>query len=89
MRYYLTVTALVCALLPGGSAFSPQARPTMDRPPLLDRQAFGRQLLGGALLAFWPKIARADVSDGTSLPQGAQQFQKVLRIRADIPVSSF
>jgi hypothetical protein len=56
----------------------------------LDRKAFGQRVLGeiAAVCVLCPtSIAHADVSDGTSLPKGAQQFQKVLRIRNDIPVS--
>ena len=31
--------------------------------------------------------AYADVSDGTSLPQGAQQFARVIRLKSDLVVS--
>ena len=31
--------------------------------------------------------AYADVSDGTSLPQGAQQFARVIRLKSDLNVS--
>ena len=37
-----------------------------------------------ALLA--PSIVRADVSDGTSLPQGVAQFSRVLRLKNDLKV---
>lgn len=55
----------------------------------LNRKSFGVQLLTAVpIIALLPEIAKADVSDGTMLPQGAQQFQKALRLRTDISVST-
>jgi len=54
----------------------------------LDRKSFGAKLLAVVpIVSLLPEIAKADVSDGTMLPQGAQQFQKALRLKTDIPVS--
>jgi hypothetical protein len=43
------------------------------------------QLTAGALLVA-PSIAKADVSDGNTLPRGALQFNRVIRLRRDIKV---
>lgn len=40
-----------------------------------------------ASTSLLPLPAFADVSDGTSLPQGAQQFSRVVRLKTDIIVS--
>ena len=34
-------------------------------------------------------IAYADVSDGTTLPQGAQQFSRIIRLKTDIGVRTY
>ena len=86
---------LLCLSVPASHGFvsqHPQERSlTMilgaTRP--LERKAFGAQLLAFLpAITIIPNVARADVSDGTQLPQGAQQFQKVLRLKSDIPVST-
>jgi hypothetical protein len=38
----------------------------------------------GALLL--PTVARADVADGTALPDGAAQFQRIVRMQQDLEV---
>jgi hypothetical protein len=42
----------------------------------------GAALVAGSLPSF------ADVSDGNALPQGAQQFSKMIRVKADLKVNS-
>jgi hypothetical protein len=51
----------------------------------ISRQKALRNLLGiaGALFVA-PSAAKADVSDGTSLPEGAAQFSRVLRLKTDL-----
>lgn len=82
--------------LEGGLGLVPSSvkngrRTTACAAAALNRQEFGAQILALAVpatlgvLAF-PDVARADVSDGTSLPQGAQQFARVLRLKTDIQV---
>lgn len=39
-----------------------------------------------ALLITGASPAQADVSDGNSLPQGAQQFARVIKLKADLKV---
>lgn len=93
-RQSLFAVLLSLAVAPGSHSFVVPT--TTDRPSSLtavgstptDRRAFGAQII--AILpavAVMPDIARADISDGTALPKGAEQFQKVLRLKADIPVS--
>jgi hypothetical protein len=36
----------------------------------------------------FPSVSLADVSDGNSLPQGAAQFSRVIKVRAQLKVSS-
>jgi hypothetical protein len=53
----------------------------------ISRQDALRNLMGIAgALAFAPSVARADVSDGNRLPEGAIQFQRVLRLKTDLKV---
>ena len=40
----------------------------------------GAALVGGSIPAW------ADVSDGTSLPDGAAQFSRLLRVKSDLKV---
>jgi hypothetical protein len=71
--------------------------PHNDLPDALDtqpshcsrRQAFHRVLLPslvglGSSLYLGPSVARADVSDGNQLPQGAAQFARVVRLSSDL-----
>jgi len=51
------------------------------------QQAFQRVVGSAFAVAFVPTIARADVYSGTSLPQGATQFQRVLLLQNDLKVS--
>jgi hypothetical protein len=58
-----------------------------SRSSEISRQDALRNLMGIAgALAFAPSVARADVSDGNQLPQGAQQFSRVLRLKTDLQV---
>jgi hypothetical protein len=58
-----------------------------NRSSEISRQDALRNLMGIAgALAFAPAVARADVSDGNQLPQGAQQFARVLRLKTDLQV---
>jgi hypothetical protein len=58
-----------------------------SRSSEISRQDALRNLMGIAgALAFAPSVARADVSDGNQLPQGAQQFARVLRLKTDLQV---
>jgi hypothetical protein len=41
--------------------------------------------VGGS--SFFPAVSLADVSDGNSLPQGAAQFSRVIKVRAQLKVS--
>jgi hypothetical protein len=53
----------------------------------ISRQDALRNLMGIAgALAFAPSVARADVSDGNRLPEGAAQFSRVLRLKTDLQV---
>jgi hypothetical protein len=49
------------------------------------RRQLLQQLTAGALLIA-PTVARADVSDGNTLPRGALQFNRVIRLRRDLKV---
>lgn len=42
-----------------------------------------------AVLVAGASPSRADVSDGNALPQGAQQFARVLKLKTDLKVCSF
>jgi hypothetical protein len=58
-----------------------------SRSSEISRKDALRNLMGIAgALAFAPSVARADVSDGNQLPQGAQQFARVLRLKTDLQV---
>jgi hypothetical protein len=37
-------------------------------------------------VTFMPSSASADVSSGTALPQGAAQFNRVVRVKSDLTV---
>jgi len=37
--------------------------------------------MAASALLVLPQVARADISDGTSLPKGAQQFNRVVRLK--------
>ena len=39
-----------------------------------------------ATILSTPQAAFADVSDGNTLPQGAQQFSRVIRVKSDLKV---
>jgi hypothetical protein len=53
----------------------------------LSRKEFGAQVLAFVpAVALFPGNALADVSDGTTLPEGAQQFSRALRLKTDIQV---
>jgi hypothetical protein len=47
----------------------------------------GATTLFGTGVIFSSESALADVSDGTALPQGVQQFSKVVRLKSAIAVS--
>lgn len=58
-----------------------------SRSSEISRQDALRNLMGIAgALAFAPSVARADVSDGNSLPEGAARFSRVLRLKTDLQV---
>ena len=92
-RQALFAFLLSLAVVPDSYAFVPATHARDGQVSLtavgatpMDRKAFGAQILAILpAITVLPGIARADVSDGTALPQGAQQFQKVLRLKADIP----
>ena len=44
------------------------------------------QVTAAGVLGLAPRFSRADVSDGTSLPQGAEQFSRVIRLKSDLKV---
>jgi len=51
------------------------------------RDVFGTLVVSSAsafIAAVSPRIASADVSDGTSLPQAAAQFSRVVRLKSDL-----
>lgn len=52
----------------------------------VSRNAFFGQAAAAVTVVAAPQLANADVSDGTSLPPGMQQFQRILRLRSDIKV---
>jgi hypothetical protein len=53
----------------------------------LSRKEFGAQVLAFVpAISLFPGISRADVSDGNTLPEGAQQFSRALRLKTDIQV---
>ena len=77
-------------LAPVSTAFvvAPNSRSTTSLS-MVRGETSRRQLLqftAGALLVGAPSIARADVSDGNTLPQGALQFNRVIRLKRDIKV---
>jgi len=43
-------------------------------------------VFGAAVVTANPFVARADVSDGNSLPLGAAQFSRVLQLQSDLKV---
>jgi len=76
-------------LLPASAAFSvggPQANPQKSIDGVIDRRqslaGIGASIFGAAV--FSPSVARADVSEGNALPQGAAQFARVVRLQSDI-----
>ena len=50
------------------------------------RSVFSAAIVAGASVLF-TKPAFSDVSDGTSLPQGAAQFSRLLKVKNDLAVS--
>jgi hypothetical protein len=82
----------------GGSAFSAARSTTCSTSRAthgnlhLAMEKLSRKEFGAQILAFVPAVAlfpgncRADVSDGTTLPEGAQQFSRALRLKTDIQV---
>ena len=90
-----SLTALLLTLgITGSFALSPSVERRRSSTAIggqpLDRKSFGAQILAVVpTLSLLPEIAKGDVSDGTMLPQGAQQFQKALRLKSDIPVSTY
>lgn len=53
----------------------------------VSRQEMLRTLTGVLGAIALPKAARADVADGNQLPKGAEQFNRVLRLKKDLKVS--
>eukprot|EP00977_Amphora_coffeiformis_P020165 scaffold7970_cov187-Amphora_coffeaeformis.AAC.3 len=91
MIRHTSLTVLLLSLgISGSFAFSPSAQSRRSGTAIggqpLDRKSFGAQILAVVpTISLLPEIVKADVSDGTNLPQGAQQFQKALRLKTDIP----
>ena len=60
---------------------------------IVDRRSFAKVLTAGILasssVGSSPQSAYADVSDGNSLPEGAAQFSRLIRLKDDLIVSSF
>jgi len=71
-----------------------------DRPAVADYRVSSRRHLftvlassssaaaAAAILLAAPSTARADVSDGNVLPQGAQQFANVVKLKSNLKVSA-
>jgi hypothetical protein len=74
---------------PIGISSATRRSATTSKDPTNSRRQFGAVVLGGLVTAVVaPSLlpSYADVSDGNTLPQGAQQFAKSLRLQKDVKV---
>lgn len=80
--------ALLCAAaeaLTSTQFNTPKNGAVMDRRESL--AGIATSVLGVSSMILVPRVAKADVSDGNSLPQGAAQFARVVRLQSDLKVS--
>lgn len=80
---------LLCATAEALS--SPQLNPPKNGAGVDRRESLAgiaTSTLGASSLFLDPLKANADVSDGNSLPQGAAQFARVVRLQSDLKVGT-
>ena len=81
-RIIYFLVSLLSSFIPAGAAAL--SLNNIDRRVFVSKQG---AILSVGFLATKTKPAFADVSDGNSLPDGAAQFSRILRLKSEIVVS--